>query len=70
MKLVHDKVRPHRCDVCHKTFTLKGTIDRHKLVHSGVKPHECKLFDSKFAHSTDPTKHIANVRDKLRPYKF
>lgn len=51
VKCVHDKVKPHSCDVCHKAFTIKGDLDQHKLVHSGVKPHECQLCDVKFARS-------------------
>ena len=37
------KEKPHHCDICGSTFTLKSNLYRHKKIHSGDKPHACDI---------------------------
>ncbi|XP_031672868.1 zinc finger protein 239-like [Oncorhynchus kisutch] len=37
----HTQYRPHSCEVCHKTFSRKGSLDEHRPIHeSEVSPAE------------------------------
>ena len=51
-KVVHDKVKPHKCDLCNKTYGLEHILQKHvKAIHSLNKHLQCescgKCFGSK-----------------------
>jgi hypothetical protein len=38
----------HTCDICGKTFSRRGNLNRHYNVHSQEKKHECKICGKRF----------------------
>ena len=45
----HDiKPRPYLCTVCHKRFTQKGSLNRHKPVHTGENSFVCTVCEKRF----------------------
>ncbi|XP_026462454.1 zinc finger and SCAN domain-containing protein 12-like [Ctenocephalides felis] len=40
-----NKLKPYECEICHKTFASKQTLQRHGQVHTGEQPHECTIDD-------------------------
>ncbi|XP_064817180.1 zinc finger protein 239-like [Oncorhynchus masou masou] len=34
----HTQYRPHSCEVCHKTFSRKGSLDEHRPIHEVERP--------------------------------
>ncbi|KAK3883014.1 hypothetical protein Pcinc_012643 [Petrolisthes cinctipes] len=47
-RLVHDRVKPHMCPDCGKTFTRPDTLKTHRLLHTGEKPHMCPDCGKRF----------------------
>ena len=49
-KILDHNVKPHKCEVCGKNFTLKGEMNRHiKTVHMKVKTIKCSFCPKTFA---------------------
>ena len=54
-----------QCNVCHKTFTQFGTLNRHiKNVHEGLKTHKCDQCGKSFAQRPKMIQHIKTVHTK------
>lgn len=65
----HEKLRPHSCDICQKSFSALWTLRVHQRnVHLKSKPHKCHLCDKSFGELFNKSKHIAIVHEGKRPF--
>lgn len=56
-----------KCDICHKKFTLKQSLDSHKKIHTAVKPYGCSMCDKSFYRRRELTRHEA-VHTGYKPF--
>ena len=62
---MHEKKRPHLCDICSKGFSRESEMRIHKeTVHEGKKPHVCDFCAASFSRKNHLNVHIAAVHDK------
>ncbi|XP_063437223.1 uncharacterized protein LOC134718551 [Mytilus trossulus] len=48
MKTVHERLRPFKCDICTKTFSNRGNLQKHLMVHNNERPHKCQQCNKAF----------------------
>ncbi|XP_052062708.1 zinc finger protein ZFP2-like [Mytilus californianus] len=41
--LTHTQEKPHQCEICGQSFSLKKNLNRHALLHTDVRPYKCKF---------------------------
>ena len=47
---VHEGKKSHKCSICEKSFSQKGSLKLHNLpVHEGNKPHKCSFGETTFS---------------------
>lgn len=69
VKSRHEKLRPHSCSICQKSFSALWTLRVHQRnVHLKSKPHKCHLCDKSFGEFFNKSKHIAIVHEGKRPF--
>lgn len=69
VKSRHEKLRPHSCNLCQKSFSALWTLRVHQRnVHLKSKPHKCHLCDKSFGEFFNKSKHIAIVHEGKRPF--
>lgn len=69
---VHQKLRPHKCDVpnCTSSFFFSKDLIKHKdTVHLRHKPFNCRICFKAFGKREHMTSHVRRVHQKLRPFK-
>ena len=68
IKIVHLKIKPHKCDICLLSFGVMCDLKAHKLVHSREKPHSCKICFKKVSKMRE---HMLSLHtdDKQRPFQ-
>lgn len=69
VKSRHEKLRPHKCEQCRKSFSALWTLRVHQRnVHLKAKPHKCHLCDKSFGELFNKSKHVAIVHEGKRPF--
>ncbi|XP_049796188.1 zinc finger protein 665-like isoform X1 [Schistocerca nitens] len=63
---IHTK--PHKCDVCSKSFAYASLLRTHSLVHSGVMSHKCDVCGKMFV-SVDHLKNHKSVHSAAEKHK-
>uniref|UniRef100_A0ABD2X3B1 C2H2-type domain-containing protein n=1 Tax=Trichogramma kaykai TaxID=54128 RepID=A0ABD2X3B1_9HYME len=67
--IIHDGNKPFDCEICHKSFGLNTSLQRHiKAVHDRSKPFQCDICHKSFGYKGDLNKHISSVHDRIKPF--
>lgn len=59
VRVVHG-IRYYVCQICHKTYNLKGNWKKHTLIHFNQKPFQCDFCLKKFSSRTSRNRHRMN----------
>jgi len=44
-----NSIKPHKCYICNKSFSWKGSMKTHMKLHLGKKPYQCLICNKSFA---------------------
>lgn len=58
---------PFKCDICHKRFTHKASLDAHQKIHTAIKPFGCSMCEKSFYRRRELSRHEA-VHTGYKPY--
>ncbi|XP_067636571.1 zinc finger protein 660-like [Eurosta solidaginis] len=67
-KNVHKEMKPHVCDICGASFSLKYLLKIHQAIHTGVKPYKCDHCEKCFYRRGQQRIHMRNHTGE-KPYK-
>lgn len=56
-----------KCDICHKHFDRRPSLNLHKKIHSNIKPFTCTVCEKSFYRRRELTRHEA-VHTGYKPY--
>ena len=58
MNVVHEKLRPHKIDLCNKSFGHKSSLTEHKNeVHEKIRPQKYNICQKTFSCNWSLIKH-------------
>ena len=63
--LTHTNVKAHECDICKKTFSVKGNLVQHFRIHLGEQPYGCSECEKWFTQISARDRHIRTVHKEL-----
>ena len=67
IETVHEKKKPHLCNLCGKAFSAKKALQYHiRCVHEKKKPFSCTICENKFTTKKAQRMHIETVHEKIR----
>ncbi|XP_038212825.1 gastrula zinc finger protein xFG20-1-like [Zerene cesonia] len=64
----HLDYRPHKCDICEKSFHKMSDLKKHKDIHEGIPRYECPTCQRKFKDSSNLKRHMLR-HNNIKPYK-
>ena len=63
--------KPHTCEQCEKSFTIRQNLTHHICTHTGEKPCKCKLCEKSFSQSSHLKRHLlTHIREKPHSCKL
>ncbi|XP_065564290.1 zinc finger protein 112-like [Artemia franciscana] len=65
---VHTRGKRYKCEVCEKTFSRSGNLNKHKRLHTGEKPFKCGVCKKGFYESGNLKRH-ERIHIEEKPYK-
>ena len=68
-KTVHQKILPHKCNICDKSFANMSKLKRHKISHDNTdktNSFKCKQCEKVYNISDNLRRHIRNNHEKIR----
>ena len=54
---IHKKAQETECDICHRKFSQKATMMRHRRIHLDIKPFKCGICELTFTQKTGMRAH-------------
>ena len=61
---------PFTCEICEKTFTTKGYVNKHKMfVHENIRDLECQYCQKKFSEKSNLDRHIKCVHQGIKDFE-
>ena len=57
IETVHKKAQETECDICHRKFSQKATMMRHRRIHLDIKPFKCGICELTFTQKTGMRAH-------------
>lgn len=68
-QLVHTKEKPHVCEFCDRSFSLKSNLKRHERVHRGERPYSCEICNKTFSEKRSMIIHTRTHTGE-KPYSY
>lgn len=60
VRLVHERLRPYKCDFCERSFGLPRTLRIHIMGHTKERPFTCNICQKSFRQKTELNLHMNN----------
>ncbi|XP_071453462.1 zinc finger protein 135-like isoform X2 [Hetaerina americana] len=68
IEVVHLSLQKFPCDICHKTFGFKSSLDRHMDTHKTFNPVVCRYCSSTFSRNSSLVRHIQSLHEDGRKH--
>lgn len=67
-RIMHTKIKPHKCSMCSKRFTQQGGLQQHMRMHTGIRPFACTFCPKAFSQKAGLDQHL-RTHTKVKPFK-